>query len=93
MNLSFLVDKYQKSVLKKLYLEGKIIDSTTFQNCKIFNEQNWDCSTREKLDFKNQSLVHTNEDKMTDGIYISTHTSNMYSNTIVNVLDVGHCAK
>ena len=95
VNVNFLVDKSQKTVLKKVYLEGRLTQSETFQNCKIFNEDNWDCSKRDEESLRGVGLIVTiTEDKMADGIYMSAYKSDKFSNTTFNnILDMGHCAK
>ena len=40
----FIVNNIDKTVLEKIYRNDKIMDSNIYENCKIFNNENWDCS-------------------------------------------------
>ena len=46
--ITYLLNKDEKSVMSKLYVDGKNTYTYTRRNCVIFNENNWDCSTEEK---------------------------------------------
>jgi hypothetical protein len=40
----FIINNVDKTVLEKIYRNNKVMDSTVYENCKIFNNENWDCS-------------------------------------------------
>ena len=58
----FMVEKNNKIVLKKVFEKGQYIGSRTYDNCRIFDETNWDCSKVEGISRITQ--------KMTNGIYV-----------------------
>lgn len=62
--LAFLFNKDEKSVMSKLYVDGKNTYTYTRRNCVIFNEDNWDCSTEEKT-----PPFITVKDFMSDGVH------------------------
>lgn len=60
----YLLNKDEKSVMSKLYVDGKNTYTYTRKNCVIFNDKNWDCSTEEKT-----PPFLTVKDFMSDGIH------------------------
>jgi hypothetical protein len=62
--ITYLLNKDEKSVMSKLYVDGKNTYTYTRKNCVIFNENNWDCSTEEK-----SPPFLTVKDFMADGMH------------------------
>jgi hypothetical protein len=75
--MTFLLNKEEKSVMGKSYIDGKNTFTFTRKNCVIFDERNWDCSNEQKTSpFK---LI--TKDFMSDGIhrfYIQTFNEKMH---------------
>jgi hypothetical protein len=77
LKLEFLVDKKNSRVMTKWYMDKKISNSGVSENCKIFNDKNWDCTSEHT--FGNRSDTYIN--KMNNGIF-SAFTRNIFvSNT------------
>ena len=64
LNFTFIVNKEKSSVLSVTYLDGVQKESTTLNNCSIFNEKNWDCLKNDKDNSEMETIS-----KMTNGIY------------------------
>ena len=64
---SFMINKENRSVMIKYYEKDKIYRSSLLENCKIFDEKNWDCSE----DNVYSDRIHYRIKKMTSGIYTS----------------------
>ena len=62
---SFMPNKEKNIVLKKIFLDGKIVTSNVLENCKIFDDKNWDWSSTTNIEY----LISENIEKMNDGIY------------------------
>jgi hypothetical protein len=65
LTVSFIVDKEKNIVMRKVFANGNFQTSLTLQNCRIFDDKNWDCS--ESKSFVNAEIVTT--EKMTNGVY------------------------
>jgi hypothetical protein len=63
--LSIIVDKQQSRVMTRMFTGDVSGTSIIYDNCKIFNNNNWDCSTVNK--FPNSTAF--NYIKMNNGIY------------------------
>ncbi len=61
LSYSFITDKDSKSVMMVAYKGSEQIGSVTSENCKIFSNENWDCST--------YMPYGSNTYKMTNGIF------------------------
>lgn len=83
ITVEFIVNKEKNIVMRKTFVDGDFKNSLTFQNCRIFDEKNWDCS--ESQSYSNAEIVKT--EKMTNGIY-ATAIQN-----IKNSFFDGGCAK
>ena len=68
--LSFIVDKQQSRVMERMFTNELNGISTIYDNCKIFNNTNWDCSSVSI--FPNSTV--TDSKKMTNGIFSSTRS-------------------
>lgn len=82
VKISYLINKEEKSVMGKSYIDGKNTYSHVRKNCIIFDENNWDCSTEEKT-----PPFITVKDMMSDGVhkfYIQTINMNTKNLNIVN---------
>ena len=82
VKISYLINKEEKSVMGKSYIEGKNTYSHVRKNCVIFDENNWDCSTEEKT-----PPFITVKDTMSDGVhkfYIQTINMNTKTLNIIN---------
>ena len=82
VKISYLINKEEKSVMGKSYIDGKNTYSHVRKNCIIFDENNWDCSTEEKT-----PPFITVKDMMSDGVhkfYIQTINMNSKTLHIVN---------
>ena len=65
----FKVNKEERAVLEVAYVDGRQTKSTTLQNCVIFDDKNWDCTSESKLSFADIILIDVR--KMTDGVFVS----------------------
>ena len=82
VKISYLINKEEKSVMGKSYIDGKNTYSHVRKNCIIFDENNWDCSTEEKT-----PPFITVKDMMSDGVhkfYIQTINMNTKTLNIIN---------
>ena len=73
LTIGITVDKEGSKVLHKIYKNKEIVQSEIFENCKIFDNKNWDCSSKE-------SFMNTRNDKtlkMNNGIFIN-HWEKVY---------------
>jgi hypothetical protein len=76
IKFEFLVDKKNSRVMNKSYLNAKLTDSFLYENCKIFNDKNWDCTSEYSLGKK--SITHIT--KMNDGVFSAYSRSIFISN-------------
>jgi hypothetical protein len=65
ISIDFIINKEKNIVMRKTFVDGDFKTSLTLQNCRIFDEKNWDCS--ESQSYSNAEIVKT--EKMTNGIY------------------------
>ncbi len=65
--VDFDINYKDRMVLSKFYSKGILDSSSVQENCKIFNDKNWDCSTSIFIP-KGPWTVHQ-IDRMTDGIW------------------------
>ena len=74
MKYAFLTNKSEKNVMQKIYFNDEMAGSLLHENCKIFNDSNWDCSSSTEL----TAINYSNNIKMIDGIFSdsSTHREN-----------------
>jgi hypothetical protein len=68
--LSFIADKQNSRVMERMFTSDVNGISTIYDNCKIFNNENWDCSSVSI--FPNSTV--TDSKKMTNGIFSSTRS-------------------
>ena len=66
-------NKDSNSVLYKIYKNKDIVHSEVFENCKIFDKKNWDCSSKESF----MNTRTENNIKMNNGILIN-HSERRY---------------
>jgi hypothetical protein len=88
---AFMINVEQHSVLQKFYSEGKIIGSILHENCKFFDERNWDCSRDDEL---SGAIYKFHSTKMVDGIFseYSTYT-NINTNKVSSETETTYCAR
>lgn len=63
----FLIDKNQNSVLQKVWIKTKLVNSEYLKDCKVTNSNNWIC--KRELIFSD--ITTTYEEKMIDGLFIA----------------------
>ena len=88
----FTVDKEGSKVLHRTYVNKELGESTVYENCKIFDNKNWDCSSEEK----SQGLYTINTIKMNKGIFINQQTIRYFiakSMTIKEKVNFSVCGK
>ena len=70
----FLVDMASKAVTQKLVLKTKNKSSesavTTYNNCRIFDKSNWDCSEEKSYQYPAVVETYQHTNKMSNGTYI-----------------------
>lgn len=90
MKYAFLVNKSEKNVMQKIYFNDEMRGSLLHENCQIFNDSNWDCSTETKL----EKEVYEKKIKMIDGVF-SYETSLIENKTLIDMSkdEKGFCAK
>ena len=78
----FTTNKDSNSVLYKIYKNNDIVHSEVFENCKIFDKKNWDCSSKKKIaDINSEENI-----KMNNGIFIKhSQWKNYSTNRVANV--------
>lgn len=79
-----------KSVLYKIYKNKEIVHSEVFENCKIFDKKNWDCSTEK--DIASITLEEKNI-KMNNGIFINHSQWKNYSSMRDVQVFYAYCGK
>lgn len=92
MQYSFLVEKGNRQILQKYYIEGKLVGSTIVDECNIFDNKNWECTYQSDY-FQGRSWKGSR--KMNNGIYTAM-TVNSYLADDKNkkrVSDSFSCAK
>ena len=90
VTFGFTVDKEGSKVLQKIYKNKEIVESVVFDNCKIFDKKNWDCSSKE-------SFMNTRTEKnikMNNGVFID-HSERLYHYPKSSEIRVNHalCGK
>ena len=78
ITVDFIVNKEKSIVMRKTFVDDDFKHSFTLQNCRIFDEKNWDCS--ESQSYSNAEIVKT--EKMTNGIY-ATGLQNLKNNFFI----------
>jgi hypothetical protein len=87
--VSFMINKEEKSVLEVMYFQGNQ-SSSTHKNCTIFDSKNWDCSYSDLT----QGISSSRELLMANGIYTNTSEVRDLSNGVLrNAREKGYCAK
>ena len=68
---AFLINGSEKNVMQKIYFKDAMEGSILHENCKIFNDANWDCSTTTEL----TAINYSHKIKMVDGVFsdVSIH--------------------
>jgi len=90
MKYTFLINKSEKNVMQKIYFNDEMAGSILHENCKIFNDSNWDCSNSTEL----TAINYTNNIKMIDGIFSNSSTHREHGTFIDRSKDEkGLCAK
>jgi hypothetical protein len=90
MKYVFLINKNEKNVMQKIYLNNEMQGSLLHENCKIFNDSNWDCSTEKKW----EEVSYENNIKMVDGVFSNTTSYKEHKTLIDRSKDeIGFCAK
>jgi len=89
----FLINKKDNTVMLKSHHKGNIT-SRVFENCKIFNDKNWDCSSKDEVSINNRLVTTNFVNKMNDGIYLDISVMKIFSNSSLKT-DVwsSYCAK
>ena len=64
--IQFKVSKESSSVMKIYFLDGEQKAASTTENCKIFDDKNWDCSSKENT--LPWSIIRSTE-LMANGVY------------------------
>ncbi|MCF8194593.1 MAG: hypothetical protein K9J38_01210 [Polynucleobacter sp.] len=92
MKIDFLLNKNDKTIMARVYFEGNS-QSVIYENCKIFDEKNWDCST--KNSFEGKFAINTQESiyKMTNGVFQSILVWNTFSDKVITEVQSHSCAK
>lgn len=90
IEVEYLLNKSQRIVMSKTYKNDAnkktIVGSVTFENCKIFDEDNWDCSN--STAYFGGTAFLLNDILMVDGNFISKNkacsikSSKMECNTL-----------
>ncbi len=83
-------NKESSKVLYRIYKNKEVILSEVFENCKIFDIRNWDCSSEEK--FMNTRTI--NNVKMNNGIFVN-HQERRYfqSKSMEQDINYAFCGK
>jgi len=88
----FTVDKDGSKVLHRTYVNKELGESTVYENCKIFDNKNWDCSSEKK----SLGVDTINIIKMNKGIFMNLQTSKYFiakSMLIKEEVNVSVCGK
>lgn len=86
--IDFLLNKSQSSVMVRFYdSDRKVKGSQLYSNCKIFDEQNWDCSYYEDLEM----LILHHKIKMVKNSFQS-QTVQLFTNGTIRMI-TNMCAK
>ena len=90
MKYVFLINKNEKNVMQKIYFNDEMAGSLLHENCKIFNDSNWDCSSITEL----TAINYSSEIKMVDGIFSNSSSHREYGTFNDRSKDeIGFCAK
>jgi hypothetical protein len=46
LQIHFSINKEKSTVLRKDYYQNTLSSSNVYENCHVFDDNNWDCSTR-----------------------------------------------
>jgi hypothetical protein len=83
----FSIDKKNKTVLRKSFEDEKYVESVILENCKVFDDNNWDCSSYAEY----TSGTHMHTYKMGNGI-VTSITHNIWRNGS-DMLYIKSCSK
>jgi len=92
LQVSFLLNKKENTVLLKSYFKGNT-NSTIFDNCKIFNDKNWDCSSKNEFFSKDRNVISHYIRKMNDGIFTSIGYTDIFTKNLETIVDSSVCAR
>ncbi|MCF8194594.1 MAG: hypothetical protein K9J38_01215 [Polynucleobacter sp.] len=92
VKVDFLINKYDRTVMFKTYFKENS-NSSIFNNCKIFDEKNWDCSSKSELIIRGGAEVTHTIRKMTDGIFQGLTYTNIATDRLKTVVEGHSCAK
>ena len=68
VRFEFLVSSEKGMVMTSAYRDGKLIGSSTVEECKVFDEKNWDCSSRSENSMGTAYTSYIN--KMVNGLHV-----------------------
>lgn len=92
MQEDYLINKADKSVMRRTYFPGSPPTSEVFKNCTIFDDKNWDCSLEPTWTGKWHTYAVY---KMTNGLYVQQlYTSPNGPSPLRKASDIeGFCSK
>ena len=86
----FMVNKSNNTILQIYYYQGKQAQSSTSKSCTIFDEKNWDCSSKDSV----AHISFNSTEKMVNGIYTQySEQRNTLSGKSRFSMDSFSCAK
>lgn len=65
--MKFLVEKERNTVLQKIWVKNKLVDSTYLDSCIVTDKKNWICKQERIF----RDLTSTTQEKMIDGVFIT----------------------
>jgi hypothetical protein len=68
LQYDFLLNKNDKTVMRRIFFNGTS-ESKIEENCKIFDEKNWDCSKNTEFSTGSFTVITNYISKMTNGVY------------------------
>jgi len=68
-------------------------NSTVYENCKIFNDKNWDCSSKNEFFSKDRNVISHYIRKMNDGIFTSIAYTDIFTKNLETIVDSNACAR
>lgn len=68
LTFEFLVSPAKGMVMTSVYRDGKLFRSSTIEECKVFDEKNWDCSSRSENSMGTAYISYIN--KMVNGVHV-----------------------
>ncbi len=93
LQVSFLINKKDNTVMIKSYYKGST-NSSVYENCKIFNDKNWDCSSTLEFVSDDRRVISNYIRKMNDGIFLNiSYTDIFLSKSKKTEVDISSCAK